>query len=356
MNGQTQPVRVGVIEVGSRAVRLLVADVAVGEEPTIVGTDWQETGFAEALTGADHVIEAKVAELSAVVARFATKAEDLGATRISGFGTAAVRQLARRDQTTLKKACPTFVILTPRKEAEMSLWAGVLGTATDDGSGTLVVKGRAKRQIIEAPLGNAPAVIDQGSGSMEIVVGAMNGGWPKLTKYASSDLGTTPLVGRLRDKAGRIADLRKTISDELLGSQRMLAGLESDCPIIMGSAVTKLAWILVRTDPSMRYSPRAVHKQIMQLGHIQAFLDFATANPTAVRELVDPKNPNSSEYETVVAGLAGLEAFLSKERRNTFVVSAHGTRYGLAWQLSVSNRNKARRADSILGAPTKVAQ
>jgi hypothetical protein len=120
-------------------------------------------------------------------------------------------------------------------------------------------------------------------------------------------------------------------------------------PILLGSAATKLAWLGVRPNVMAAYDPRAVNGSVVRLRDIAALVQVAELAPEAARRLVDPRHPESSEFETVLAGLVGIEAFLRRESKDEFTVCAHGTRYGLAWSLALApprgaGRSKAKRA------------
>jgi hypothetical protein len=114
-----------------------------------------------------------------------------------------------------------------------------------------------------------------------------------------------------------------------------LKTIPSGRPIILGSAATKLGWIKVPQSRDARYDPRQVHGCIVTLADIALLTSIAEGDQAAARRLIDPRNPESSEFETVICGLIALDVFLKIQQKVDFAVCAHGTRYGFAWKLAL---------------------
>lgn len=320
--------RVGVIEIGSRAVRLLIADVGSSGDFQVVGTDWKETALGNAVSAGGPTLSAKLDELARVVIAYRQKAMDLSASRIAVFGTEAVRRFDAAASERFQALLPGVQVLTGSEEAELSFIAGAMGQET---------RGTEFR-----------LVIDQGSGSMEIVVGRLR---PRLTisNYQSAKLGTQDLVATLRRLGGSFSRLREAVKAQV-ADLPVLDHAATSTPIVLGSAATKLAWLEVRPDMMKSYDPRLVHGHRVRVSHIDAMVRVAESDPDTAKRIVDPKNPDGPEFETVMAGLVGLEAVLHREGSSGFVVCAHGTRYGFAWKLASAPIRAGRpsRAKSAL--------
>ena len=103
------------------------------------------------------------------------------------------------------------------------------------------------------------------------------------------------------------------------------------CPIILGSAGTKVAWIKVRKNLADRYEPGKVHGQIISTESLDRLAAMAIKDPVGVRRVIDPVNPQSSEFETVMTGIVAISVFLKSLGKAEFKVSANGSRYGVVW-------------------------
>src|SRR2546421_8442004 len=103
--------RVAVIEIGSRAIRLLVADVAPQGKLEVVATDWEETGLAGAAAAGNVALDEKVDELADTLARFRIRADEFRPRSIAAIGTEAVRKLDRPHVDRLRAVQKDFLVL-----------------------------------------------------------------------------------------------------------------------------------------------------------------------------------------------------------------------------------------------------
>lgn len=304
--------RVGVIEIGSRAVRLLVADVGDGLEP--VASAYRDTHLARALGEAEGNIVRALDSVCDSVHAFIGQAQAAGVTAPHVFGTAAVRTLA----ATHAKAEPLFPfrvhVLDERTEAFASLTAVAMGLPHLSRDGGSMVS------------------IDQGAGSLEIAVGRMRDGRVELTDYRGLPLGTRASVSLQREYDGNLQAVRAAIDAALEASG--LPQMVDAAPVVaLGSAATRMAWLTVRRDGVESYSQRRIHgQQVLRTG-IDAVIRRAADNPASARALIDA-DPASDDYETVIGGLVTLSAVLSALGRRACVISGWSTRYGVAWLLA----------------------
>jgi exopolyphosphatase/pppGpp-phosphohydrolase len=304
--------RVGVIEIGSRAVRLLVADVGDGVEP--VASAYRDTHLARALGDAEATTSRALDAVCDSVQAFTRQAEAAGVAAPHVFGTAAVRTLAasRADAGHL---FPFQVhVLDERTEALASLTAVAMGLPDLSRAGGSLVS------------------IDQGAGSLEIAVGRRHDGLVELTDYRGLPLGTQASVSLQREYGGNLHAVRAAIEDALEKSG--LPQTADEAPVVaLGSAATRMAWMTVRRDGGEAYSQRRIHgQQVLRTG-IDAVIRRATENPASARDLIDA-DPASDDYETVIGGLVTLSAVLSALGRRACVISGWSTRYGVAWLLA----------------------
>jgi exopolyphosphatase/guanosine-5'-triphosphate,3'-diphosphate pyrophosphatase len=163
---------VGVVDVGSNTVRLLLAR---GASPVL---SLRETlGLGECVERFGRIPEAKLRETAAVVASFVDAAWDAGASRLEVLITSPGRQAsngAELLQVIESTAAAPVRVLSAEEEGRLAF------------SGALALSG--------GPAGRRVAVVDVGGGSAQIVVGSRRDG---ASWIRSIDLGSRRLTSRL---------------------------------------------------------------------------------------------------------------------------------------------------------------
>lgn len=148
--------RVGVVDVGSNTVRLLVVDRRRGRLD-IVDEDRSYVRLGAEVQTLGWISDAKLGETVGVVSAFTQRARDLGADDLEVVLTAPGRQAGNGDELAgaLVRATGAPVrVLTPEEEGSLAWSGAVTGT-------------KAKGSI---------AVCDLGGGSCELVVGTLEAG------------------------------------------------------------------------------------------------------------------------------------------------------------------------------------
>jgi exopolyphosphatase/guanosine-5'-triphosphate,3'-diphosphate pyrophosphatase len=189
--------RVGVIDVGSNTVRLLVAAVGDGEVAT-VREERAQLGLGEELLRHGRVRRRKLAELAAVTGDYARIARKLGVRELETVVTAPGRQEddPQRLLDTLGRATAGEVrVASPEEEGELA-FAGAVARA---GIGDAVV-----------------AVCDVGGGSTEVVVGTELRGaeWVRSVDVGSLRL-TAALLHRDPPTPGQLEAARAAVREAL---------------------------------------------------------------------------------------------------------------------------------------------
>lgn len=312
--------RVAVIEIGSRAVRLLVADVSESSGLQPVVTDWRQTQLAAAIARGDTTsLSNKMTEVAAIVHEFKQKASSEGISNVAVFGTEALRQIREKRLIDLGAYAPGIEILNKKTEAKCSLLAAVKGCREPIGEG---------RQVL---------AIDQGGGSLELAVGSIQRNYVNLSDYRSYRLGAEALTELLRTVNGNTEKFHVAVAERIDGYR--FAKIEKSArAFVLGSVATNSGWMFVRRDEHERYDPRRVHGFSISVGKAVQFVlaleKAMVSDPERIRHFIDPRNPSSEEFEILLTGLITLTIFLRKYGIDQYTVSGHGMRYGMAWLLA----------------------
>jgi exopolyphosphatase/pppGpp-phosphohydrolase len=308
-----QQIRTGVIEIGSRGIRLLIADLS--NKLQVVNTAYQDTQLARIISKQPASLPDKLKEIISITNGLCEKVQQLQCRRICIFGTEAMRSLPNDCIVGLKKSISQLEILSEKDEARCSLLGAV---SPFDG-------------LIPS---ETQFVIDQGTGSVELAVGKISTSDVELAAYKSYRLGTEELVEELDACNNNYSYFFKKIEAKI----RKLKLIEVDArltPIILGSAATKFAWIKVKQQIEDRYEPGKVHGQILEKRSIDQLLSLADKHTEELRRIIDPHSTNMDEFKIVLAGLVGIKIMLDQLGKKSFKVSAYGPRYGAAWLCGV---------------------
>lgn len=313
--------RIGVIEIGSRGVRLLVGEV-VGREFVPVARRYDSSvRLAEALDIRGNKLRSTVEGVRQVVNGYMEVCRMMDASNVKIFGTEAVRRLSNLSQADfqlLTAETPSFKVLQPKEEAFYSLVAGI----------------RSLPNVVN--VGGTALMIDEGAGSVELAVGKLEGEQVQMKAHKSIPLGTQILASRLKNYEGHWDGLKEWVADKV-GKTAIRGGVKAKHTIVLGSAATKLAWIKVRNQEDQRYDPRWVHGECLTKRLVDQFIAASTQKASRMREVIDPRDPESGEFETVLVGLVMLGVLLERLRKEVFVVCAEALRYGIAWEIGAAD-------------------
>jgi exopolyphosphatase/pppGpp-phosphohydrolase len=313
-SGETRTsVRVGVIEVGSRATRLLVADVTREGRLEPVASPYEHTHLMEATREGLGPLRSEVGRICELANRFRAQAEALGAMPIVAFGTAAVRQIASTEEfrDLLREA--QINVLDRSREAMFSLMTGIEALPSVNGSSVVLV-------------------IDQGAGSTEMAAGRIG---PPIEVIGGAGLkfGGNALLQSLHDCRLNVRAFRERVIPAVEACK--LPVQQCEHVVIQGTVATKCAWLDIRKDHrEKRYDPRLVHGHKLRAQVLRQSVaeveKWSSAQWHASRAFVNPEDPEGDGFDRVVAGLVPLLHLLKRVNKEEFVVSALGTRHGLA--------------------------
>lgn len=302
--------RSAAIEVGSRAVRLLVADVS---STAIIPIERKVENFDLLRAVADGRGAATLLDIQRIVDQFKTRAESRGATKIIAFGTEALRRI---DSTGDLAPLRGVEILSPQDEAFCSFLSGVNG-----------LKGSLS--------GNRIVSVDHGNGSLEIAFGTTNAK-SQVNDWRSLSLGSNDLVAMLTDCALNLQQFAAKIATELDAAKLPTASV-SDI-VIQGSVSTKIAWITVRPSIEDRYDGDMVHGHRASIDGLRGLIAMIDQKPrnewSHLSRVVDPRDKPTDQIHRLVTGCVLFEQLLFRLKLDSFVVSSLGTRHGALWRLA----------------------
>lgn len=302
--------KVAAIEVGSRAIRLLVAGVTDGKFVQLA-SDVDDVDLMRALSEGNEF--AASAKARSIIDRFRQRAIDAGAERVQVFGTEAVRRFAADG---LLDRFGDLEPLSKADEARCSLIASARGLPVGGPGGTL-------------------AAIDHGNGSLEVAVGT-NGLSLQMLGYVSLPLGGNALLKILAECDFVIDQFAELTAEQLAIGP--LADKPADNVVIQGSVATKCAWLSVRKDLNDRYDPRRVHGCRLNTAGLNQVIAVARSTPRSgwknLSKIVNPRDLPTDQFERLFTGCVVLSQLLAKMGSDEFHVSAHGTRHGVAWKLA----------------------
>ena len=222
------PLRVGVIDIGSNTARLLVSEQGPRTTERI-GEAKAYLRLGEEILRHGRVGPEKLAETAEEAKRFLAIARELGATSIDVFVTAPGRQAENADElvTTIMRATDHFVrILSAEEEGELA-YQGALATTS----------------VEQEPV----AVCDVGGGSTEIVVGDRGRGifWSRSVELGSLRLTAATLPDDPPTKA-ELADAKALVAELFDGVRPPEVGTA----LAVGGSARALARLAGRTlDP-----------------------------------------------------------------------------------------------------------
>lgn len=301
--------RVAAIEIGSRAIRLLVGEVA-GDELQIVYKAVEDLDLMLALRNGTS--SQAVEQVSTIVEGLKTRAAARGAARTMVFGTEALRQIANDGRS---QPLQDVEILSPEDEARASFVAAVRGVG----------------DLVDA---SPVATIDHGNGSLEIAIGD-KGIPPRMNRWWSLPLGSERLVSMLRECDLKLLPFRDQVDEHL--AQTDLADAVAGAAIIQGSVATKLAWIQVRRDLEDRYDGDRVHGYPVTTEAMKGVISNIHKTPVArwdqLSRAINPQDRPTDQVHRLVTGCIVFERLLKLLGCDRFLVSSHGTRHGLIWKV-----------------------
>ena len=297
--------RVAAIDIGSNSIRQIVADVAPDGNIRVVDEMKAAPRLGTGLDEAGRLSDAAMERATEAVARMATLARQLGATRVEAVATSAVRDAgnAREFIGKVQQAARLKVrILNGEDEARLSFRSAL---AHFDLGG-----GRA-------------AVVDIGGGSLELALSAAG----LVDRLVSLPFGVLRMTERfLTPQTTRkaVKKLRKYVRREL---RVQLPAREWRSAFVIGSGgtFTNLAGMALYRQGITGFP--TVHGTTVSRVELEHILDALQG--MSLEERLTVPGLNQGRADIIVAGLAVIAEVMARLDTPRLVVSGYGIREGI---------------------------
>src|SRR5499433_813440 len=297
------PERVAVLDVGSNAVRLVLARVTPGVEFRVLCQERVQTRLAGNRRGL--LPRAAVDQTIRAVRRFLAEVRRPGAPRVLAVATAAVRDAPNADR------------LLGALRGEAGVDVRVLSGPEEARLGATAV-------LWSRPISRG-AIVDLGGGSLQVT--RVREG--RIARVASVPLGAvrTSLRFLKHDppRAREIQALRRETRERLLGVlPRARAG---DALIGLGGSLRALGRIFLRTVEENGASPHWLKLRREEIAQLRARLE-----PLSARQRRRVRGLKAERADVILAGAVVIEELMTLGGYETLTVSNEGVRHGLLIQ------------------------
>lgn len=313
--------RYGMIEIGTRGIRLLVADASRLGIHRIEHSTGELSNLGREADEAGHLSASSIRRVKQIVAQYIDSAEKKGAVEILAVATEVARTAPNRHMLheEIGKIVP-LQILDKEREAAYSLIACVDAFQRD--------------LIADSTL----LVIDQGGGSTELIYGDVSGeGEIVLRGLAALPLGTVALsrifVSSPTVEAG-MAGVRDAMKRELTAGEHFdaLYQLPPTMAIGLGSAITAYLKSVVAQQEGHEPTLKSLHGRTIDMNEVSAYIERIGPVLTGLNRKPGDMEADS-RLTTVIGGIIGFDEISKYYRVGEMRLSRHGVRYGaLAWQ------------------------
>jgi exopolyphosphatase/guanosine-5'-triphosphate,3'-diphosphate pyrophosphatase len=318
------PKRHGIIEIGTRGIRLLIADASPAGIERIVYSAGELSHLGKELDASGRIPPETTQRIKRIVSRYLEIAQQNQADDLFAIATESVRQSPNRADfaSEINQIVP-LEVLDKNNEAAFSFLASVEAFESELAPGATVL------------------IVDQGGGSTELIYGSLqDDGLPAVKAAFSLDFGTLALSRLFVTSASatqawaRITGQLRLALEEGDYEARFgdLMQRPPDLAIALGSAITfymrdEIASVEGRKPPLRGLHGRRVDPDgiVRYLGRIQPTLDEMGLTPGDFA-------PESDEA-IVLSGLVIYAAMAQKHALGQYRISRSGMRYGaLSWR------------------------
>ncbi len=299
--------KLATLDVGTNTVLMLVAERDAAGAIRTIADFARITRLGRGVDSSGRLDPDSTVQTLDAIVEFAQKARALGAEKIVGVATAALRDVGDGAEFIAQVKARTGLdleIITGDTEAQLSWLAVTKGLQLDPAAKLLIVDiGGGSTELVRAEPGRPIDLISLQIGSVRL---------------------TERFVHHDPPDAREATDLRLAVNETL---QRLDWEFTPDLMVgIAGTVTTVCAIVLGLTA----YDPKVVHGHRLSQDEVIATIAKLGAVPLAARKQLPGLEPGRADV--IFAGAAILERIMSHFHMNEVVVSDQGVRWGLLWR------------------------
>ncbi len=312
--------RYAVIDIGTRGVRLLIADASPQGIDRVVCSTGEIGELGRGMKSTGRLSAESIEKVKEIVSGYVEICKQHQVNELVATGTEVIRAAKNRD-VFLKKLAPVVEVqvLKPQEEALFSFLA-----ATDAFDDSL-------------RLGDTALVVDQGGGSVELSCGSIEEGNAfVLQGFDSLRVGTVALT-KLLTKAKTLKDGYHQVMDSVRTAvenhQKFNALKEKEPTTVfgLGSAITDLAKQCIGGGKRKGIALKGMHGLFISKKDIEMVV-LRTLDILAKSNFKNSELAVDSNYATMFCGILTYHYVLRKYGGKGVVVNRHGLSYGvLLW-------------------------
>jgi exopolyphosphatase/guanosine-5'-triphosphate,3'-diphosphate pyrophosphatase len=306
--------KLAALDVGSNTVLMLVVECRSEEKPRVLADMSRITRLGRGVEACGKLDPESAARTLDTIAEFSEKARALGARKILGAATAALRDAADGPNFLAKvnqRARITLEIVSGETEAQLSY------LSTKQGLGI---------NPLERLL-----IVDIGGGSTELIRAEPR----KPLEVASLQLGSVRLTERVIHHDPPVVTETKTLRVVVDDALNYLSWNYRPATLVgIAGTVTTLCAISLGVE---RYSAESVHGRRLGRVEIVRLIDLLGSIPLEARKKLPGMEPGRADV--LFAGAMILERVMNHFGCEEVIVSDQGVRWGLIW------RELARKTD-----------
>ena len=305
--GLENRLKLATLDVGSNTVMMLIAERDASGAVKVIADLGRITRLGRGVDARGRLDHEAAARTLEAIVEFAQRARALGAERIEGVATAALRDAADGTEFLAQvkaRAGVALEIITGETEAELSYLAVARGLALDPAARILIV--------------------DIGGGSTELIRAEPG----RKLDLVSLQLGSVRLTERIVHNdpptAREAAELRLAVSDAL---QETGWDFRPDVMVGIAGTVTTVCAVALGLAS---YDAKVVHGH--RLSHDEVIAAIAKFGAVPLAERRHLRGLEAGRADVIFAGAAILERIMGHFHLGEVTVSDQGVRWGLLWR------------------------
>ena len=298
--------KLGALDVGSNTVLMLVVECSPGAAPRRMADMARITRLGRGVDATGRLDPDSAARTLDTIAEFADKARSLGAEKILGAATAALRDAADGAEFVTRVRQYTGIaleIISGESEAGLSYLATRKGLGLDPAAKLLIV--------------------DIGGGSTELIR-AEHANFEVISLQIGSVRLTERVVHHDPLENVELAGLRGTVGEAL---EKLGWSYRPDAMVGIAGTVTTICAIALGLE---QYSPEAIHGYRLGQEHVNSIIERLAELPLEERKRMRGMEPGRADV--LLAGAVILERLMAHFSVDQVIVSDQGVRWGLVWR------------------------